>query len=444
MRPDGIKILVIEDEELQRLELLDFLKESGFDVLAAASGKEAIEQLGSERIDIAIIDRRLPDYDGVELLKVLRSMDPTIDAVIVTAYGTIDTAVAAIKAGAYDYITKPIDVEELLLRIDHIVEKRRMETELQILKEELSERYSFEIVIESPVMKRIMDTVQRVAPTDANVLITGESGTGKEVIARAIHHLSGRPGRFVAVACPSIPESLIEAELFGYEKGAFTGAAAPKPGKFELAHKGTIFLDEIGDMPLFAQAKLLRVLQEREVERLGSTKPRKIDVRVIAATNRDIEQLVREGRFREDLFYRLNVIHIHIPPLRERKEDIIPLANHFLKKFSKRMHKQIQGFTREAIERLAAYDWPGNVRELENAVERAVVLSRTNFILPDDLPIPRKGETETSSLKLEDVERNHILKVLKMTDWNISRAAELLGIHRNTLREKIKRYRLEK
>ncbi len=435
------KILVIEDEELQRTELLDLLKEANFHVEGAASGHEALEKLESEYFDIVLIDRRLPDTDGIELLKQIKALDPTIDAIIVTAYGSIDTAVAAIKAGAYDYITKPVDVEELILRINHIVEKRSMEIELRALREELAEKLDIDFVFKSEQMRRVMDMVSHVAPTSSTVLITGESGTGKEMIARIIHQLSGRRGRFVAVACPSIPESLIEAELFGYEKGAFTGAVGSKPGKFELADKGTIFLDEIGDMPMFAQAKILRVLQEREVERLGATKARKVDVRVIAATNQNLEELVREGRFREDLYYRINVIHIHIPPLRERKEDIIPLAEHFLKKISTQLHKQVSGFSREAVELLLSYDWPGNVRELENAVERAVVLAKTNLILPQDLPISLKSERR-ASLKLEDVEKEHIALVLNLTDWNISRAAEILGIHRNTLREKIKRYGL--
>ncbi len=426
------------------MELLDFLRESGFDAEGVGSGREALEKVRQETFDVAIIDRKLPDFEGVELLKQLKSIDPTIDAVIVTAYGTIDTAVAAIKAGAYDYLTKPIDIEELILRLNHIVEKRRMETELRILKEELAEKYSLDFVFESGAMKEIMDMVRRVASTPATVLITGESGTGKEVLARIIHHLSGRSGRFVAVACPSIPETLLEAELFGYERGAFTGATTSKPGKFELAHRGTIFLDEIGEMPLFAQAKLLRVLQEHEIERLGGTRPKKVDVRVIAATNRDLEKLVAEGKFRADLFYRLNVVHIHIPPLRERREDILPLANYFLKKFTKNMHKQIEGFSRQAVEQLIAYDWPGNVRELENAIERAVVLARTNLILPEDLPISPASPPQSESLRLEDVEKRHIEMVLRRTGWNISRAAELLGIHRNTLREKIKKYGLRR
>ncbi len=438
------RILVVEDEDFQRTELADFLREVGHEVFEAQDGRSALESARNQQIDIAILDKKLPDFDGLQLISELKKLNPEVDVVIVTAYGTIDTAVQAIKLGAYDFITKPVDLEELQLKIDRILEKRRLQAEIRLLRDELR-RYQRvgEIVYKSKAMEQVMEIVRRVAPTGTTVLITGESGTGKELIARAIHILSGRKGRFVPVSCAAIPEHLIESELFGYEKGAFTGAVRSKPGKFELAHQGTLFLDEIGEMPLNLQVKLLRVLQDKEIERLGSTKAVKVDIRIVAATNRELEKLVKEGKFREDLFYRLNVVRIHIPPLRERREDIIPLAEHFLKVFSREMHKPIEGFSREAKQLLLSYDWPGNVRELQNAVERAVVLTRYNFIMPEDLPIARTSDSDrVQSLRLEDVERAHIKKVLEMTEYNISRAAELLGIHRNTLREKMKRYGL--
>jgi transcriptional regulator with PAS, ATPase and Fis domain len=288
-------------------------------------------------------------------------------------------------------------------------------------------------------MKEILSLVYRVAPSQATVLITGESGTGKELLARAIHEASQRKGRFVAVSCAAIPDTLLESELFGYERGAFTGADRAKPGKFELADGGTLFLDEVGDLPPLLQPKLLRVLQEREVERLGGTRPTKVDVRVVAATNQDLKKKVSEGKFREDLYYRLNVVNINIPPLRERKEDILPLAYHFLKIFREELKKPVEGFTREAERLLLKYNWPGNVRELENAIERAVVLTRKNFIVPEDLPIS-VDRVEEEPLRLEEVEARHIKRVLDMAGGNMTKASQILCIHRNTLREKMRRY----
>jgi len=359
-----------------------------------------------------------------------------VDFIMVTAYGTVENAVEAMKNGAYDYLLKPINLEELLVKIKRIEEKKKLEEEIQDLKEEL-EKYP-DIVAESAEMKKVLSLALKVAPTPTTVLLTGESGTGKEVLARFIHKESRRRGRFVAVSCAAIPETLLEAELFGYEKGAFTGAALEKPGKFELADGGTIFLDEIGDMPFSLQVKLLRVLQEKEVERIGAISPRKVDVRIIAATNRNLEEKVRMGEFREDLFYRLNVFHIHIPPLRERPRDILPLAELFLRKYSLELSKKIKDFSPGAKRILVSYRWPGNVRELENVVERACVLCDSEFIERKHIMIGFKEEKEL--LKLEDVEREHIKRVMEMVNWNITKGAEILGIHRNTLSKKIKEY----
>ena len=435
------RILIVEDDDLQRQALADLLRQEGHEVVAFRTGEEALEAF--PLFDLALVDLRLPGMDGLALLKALKSRDPEAEVILITAYGTVETAVEAMKQGAYDYITKPLDFEELRLTVERALQRRALEQEVRFLREELSRVQGVpELIAESPAMKEVMSLVARVGPTNATVLIRGESGVGKEVIARAIHQASRRKkGRFVAVSVAAIPETLLEAELFGYEKGAFTGAARAKPGKFELASGGTLFLDEIGDMPLALQVKLLRALQEREIERLGGIRPIPVDVRIIAATHRDLEALIREGRFREDLYYRLNVVTIWVPPLRERREDILPLAHHFLRKYAEETGKPVKGFTREAERLLLEYPWLGNVRELENAVERAVVLTRNAYIGPEDLPMG--GRAFASSLRLEDVEREHILRVLRLTQGNLTRAAELLGIHRNTLREKIRRYGLK-
>jgi len=431
-----MNILVVEDEKAQQEILKGFLKKKGYDVIGFSTGEKAFEYIKKEDVDLVISDLRLPGISGLELLKSVKEVKPEVDFIMVTAYGTVENAVEAMKSGAYDYLLKPINLEELLVKIKKIEEKKKLEEEIQGLKEEL-ERYP-DIVAESAEMKKVLSLALKVAPTPTTVLLTGESGTGKEVLARFIHKESGRKGRFVAVSCAAIPETLLEAELFGYEKGAFTGAAREKPGKFELADGGTIFLDEIGDMPLSLQVKLLRVLQEKEVERIGATSPRKVDVRIIAATNRNLEEKVKNGEFREDLFYRLNVFHIHMPPLRERPRDIIPLAELFLKKYSFELNKKIKGFSEEAKRLLLSYRWPGNVRELENMVERACVLCDSDLIGRRHIMVGFREEKEL--LKLEDVEREHIKRVMEMVNWNITKGAEILGIHRNTLSRKIKEY----
>ncbi|HID93890.1 MAG TPA: sigma-54-dependent Fis family transcriptional regulator [bacterium (Candidatus Stahlbacteria)] len=438
------KILVVDDEQSQRDLLAGLLSKANHRVVVAGSGEEALKKI-DEGIDLAIVDLKMPGMDGLTTLKEFKKLNPEICVIILTAYGTVETAVEAMKHGAYDYLNKPIDVDELLLIIKRAMEREELLTEVRYLKEELN-RYAKipEIIGESDAMKQVMSTAYRVAQTNATVLIRGESGTGKELLARAIHLASPRKERrFVPVSCAAIPSTLLESELFGYERGAFTDAIKTKKGKFEVADQGTLFLDEIGDMPLSTQVKLLRVLQEREVERLGSNVTIPVDVRVIAATNQNLEQKIKQGEFREDLYFRLNVVTIVIPPLRERREDIIPLALHFLKKYTSECKKPVEDITKEAKDVLLRYSWPGNIRELENAIERAVVLTRSNLIIPEDLPIIVKDTEKELPLRLDEVEKHHIERVLKLTNYNISQAASLLGIHRNTLREKIKKLNLQ-
>ncbi len=441
-----MRVLIVEDDPGQRSALVEFLKKRGHTLVEAGSVTEAQQEWGP--LDVALVDQRLPDGSGLQVLKFLRSKDPDLPVILMTAYASVETAVEAMKAGAYDYLVKPVDLARLLMLLRRAAERREMQEEIRTLRHELQKTQETavpEIQAESPAMKEVLSMVHRVAPTDATVLITGESGTGKEVIARLIHQLSGRSGQFVAVSLAALPETLIESELFGYEKGAFTGATTSKPGHFERAHQGTLFLDEIGELPPSVQVKLLRVLQEKEVVRLGGESPRPVDVRIIAATHRDLKALVQEGKFREDLYYRLNVVHLHLPPLRERKEDILPLALYFVRKFSKELHKPVQGLATETRYLLLQYPWPGNIRELENVIERAVVLTRHTHILPEDLPReivqPQVSEDEPPSIPtLEDLERQHIQHVLLLTQGNLSEAARILGIHRNTLRLKIRKY----
>jgi len=437
------RILLVEDEKTERELLLNFLRSSGYEVEGVSSGEEALIK-AKEGFDILLLDLKLPGIDGVETLRRIKELDPGKEVIILTAYGTVETAVQSMKLGAFHYLLKPIDLDALILLIERAFEKIDLEKEVKFLKEEISKWEGHpEIVAVSEKMKKVMSLVARVASSDTTVLITGETGAGKEVVARAIHAASKRKkARFVAISCAAIPETLFESELFGYEKGAFTGASSSKPGKFEIADGGTLFLDEVGEIPLPIQTKLLRAIEEKEIERLGGLKKIRVDVRIVAATNKNLEEEVKKGNMREDFYYRLNVIRIHIPPLRERKEDVLPLAELFLRKFSKKIGKKIEGFSKEAKKLLLSYSWPGNVRELENVVERAVVLTRTNLILPEDLSI--FDAREKMSLKLEDLEKKHIRKVMQMTGWKIKDAAELLGIHRNTLREKLRKYGLSK
>ena len=442
----GPRVLIVDDEKVQRDLLQGFLEKEGYDVTSAESGEEAVELASSQGFEIALIDLKMPGMDGVATLRGLRQRNPELAGIIMTAFASVDTAVSAMKEGAHEYLTKPIDLTQLKIVLGRTVEKQRLTVENIYLRQELEARVGFEKVIaESNGMKEVLSTVARVAKSKATVLLTGESGTGKEVVARAIHYASDRSKeRFVPVACAALPETLLEAELFGAEKGAYTGLDRMRRGRFELADRGTLFLDEIGDIPPTIQAKLLRVLQEHEITRLGSDKTLKVDVRVVAATNRPLKEKISEGEFREDLFYRLNVVSIEIPPLRDRREDIMPLADHFIKHFAAESGKEIKGFARTAKDSLLMYDWPGNVRELENAIERAVVLSRGDTIESLDLPPPVAQAVKADDLSMEAVEREHLERVLCKVGWNIGKAAEILKIHRNTLAAKLKKYGLAK
>jgi|UniRef100_A0A7V3RIG1 DNA-binding NtrC family response regulator len=438
-------ILVCDDEESQRELLAGFLRNLGHTVTTARNGKEAIEKNRKTGFDLAIIDLKMPEIDGIETMKEMKSIDPQTYFIILTGFGTIESAVQAMKYGAYDYLSKPVDLEKIEMLIKRIHEEQITHQEISDLKEQIGERFKFdEFVAESPKMKEILSLIPRIARSDAPVLILGESGTGKELIARLVHEASPRRGqRFVPISCAALPETLIESELFGYERGAFSGAEKRKFGKFELADKGTLFLDEIGDLPISVQVKLLRVLQEFTFERLGGNIPIKVDVRLICATNQDLKKKIKEGTFREDLYYRLNVITITLPPLRERKEDIKPLVEHFIKKFGRMARKQVKGITKEALNNLIRYDWPGNVRELENVIERALVLCRGDWIGVEDVPLQTSEIRAIQFESLTEVEKNHIMEILKKTNWNITESARRLGIHRNTLRLKIKEYNLK-
>ncbi len=443
------RILVVDDEPTQ-LELVGgFLAKRDFDVSLAPDGQEALKQFIRESFDLVLTDQKMPGLSGLELIEALRARNPEVPVIVMTAYGTIETAVAAIKAGAVDYLTKPLNLDELLHRVDQVRERQRLLSENRELREALHERHRVEGIIgESGRMQEVLSMVRRVAPSDTTVLIRGESGTGKELIAKAIHYASPRASRpLISVNCAALPESLMESELFGHEKGAFTGAVATRKGRFELADGGSLFLDEIGDLPPVLQVKLLRVLQEREFERVGSSRSIAVNVRVLAATHRDLEALVRDGRFRDDLYYRINVVTIALPPLRERREDIPVLIDYFLRTFAAKNNKPVRGFTREAREALLRYDFPGNVRELENLIERAVVLTRDDVIDHSDLPlsfVEQEGTVEEGSLTatVEGLERRMIREALAEAQGIQTRAAEILGVSERVLRYKLKKYGL--
>ncbi|UCF71020.1 MAG: sigma-54-dependent Fis family transcriptional regulator [candidate division WOR-3 bacterium] len=440
-------ILVVDDEESQRDLLAGFLGKKGFTVRTAASGKDAIEVNANTGFDLAILDLKMPELDGIETIQRMKEIDPETYFVILTGYGTVESAVQAMKLGAYDYLSKPVNLDELELIIGRIQNEKDMHEEIQLLRDQVEEKFKFDsFIAESPKMQEIMSLISRVARSDSNILILGESGTGKDMVARLIHSASLRKkGRFIAISCAALPETLLESELFGYERGAFSGAEKRRIGKFELAHGGTIFLDEVGDIPISTQVKLLRVLQEFSFERLGGNVPIRVDVRLVTATNQDLKKKIAGGAFREDLYYRLNVITLTLPPLRERKEDIKPLADHFVEKFGKKCSREIKGISGIALDKLMRYEWPGNVRELENVMERAVVLCRGSYVDVGDLPLETGPVlSDRGGGSLADVERNHIMAVLKQTDWNLSEAAGRLGIHRNTLRTKIREYRIER
>ena len=451
-----LDILIVEDEPFQREMLRDFLIKEGHCVSEAESGEKALRLLSRGSFDLVLLDFKMPGMNGLEVLREARKLNPEIDAVIITAYGTIETAVGAMKAGAKDYITKPIDFDELSILIERIADHRRLIKENRILKEEVRSRggSSGTLHYRSRKMGELVNLAGRIAPSQATVLIQGETGTGKELLARLIHGLSPRSERpLIAVNCAAIPETLIESELFGHEKGAFTGAMQRRIGYFEQADGGTLFLDEIGELGMPVQAKLLRFLQEREFQRLGGERTLKADVRIISATHQDLEVRVKEGTFREDLFYRINVVTMDIPPLRERREDIPVLLDHFLKRFTRENSKDIEEMSLEARDLLIKYDYPGNVRELENIIERAVVVSRGPVISVQDLPFQREecggGEDEKAQegslhRALEAVECSMIQDALEKAGFNQSQAARLLGLSERMLRYKLKKYGLKR
>ena len=445
-------ILVVDDDSSHRTMLKTLLTGWGYLIDEADDGSTAIEKVNEQAYDLILMDIRMIKVSGLEALGEIKIINPAIPIIIMTAYSSVETAVEALKNGAYDYLTKPLDFDELRLTMSRAMDHTQLREENRLLKESLGSHFDRQNIIgRSPIMVRLLETVAQVAPSEATVLITGESGTGKEMIAGAIHFNSPRKeAPFIKINCAAITETLLESELFGHEKGAFTGAHRQKEGKFRLAHGGSIFLDEISEMSLSMQVKLLRVLQEREITRVGGEEVLRVDVRVIAATNRDLLKEIEKGRFREDLYYRLNVVELKMPPLYERKEDIPLLAQHFLRIFNEKNRKDIKGFTPQAMDRLLKYQWPGNVRELMNAVERGVVLSREEYLGEKDLPLFSEDDIiETpfdminaipGDLPLEEVEKVTILNTLDSTEGNKSEAARRLGITRKTLHKKLKKY----
>jgi two-component system response regulator HydG len=444
-------ILVADDEKAHRLMLRAHLEREGFDVVEASDGQDAIAKVAERIVDLVLMDIRMPVIDGMEALAKIKKLNPAVPVIIMTAYGSIGSAVEALKSGAEDYLSKPLDMDELIFKVNKALRYRQLEEENVLQKERLGMRFDFSRIIgTSPAIKELFETLSMVAPTEATILLLGESGTGKELVANAIHQNSPRREKpYVKVNCAALPETLLESEIFGHEKGAFTGATGKKKGRFELADGGTIFLDEIGEMSLPTQTKILRVLQEREFEPVGGTKTIKVDVRIIAATNKQLEQEVSKGRFREDLYYRINVVPITIPPLRERSEDIPLLAGHFLRIYSEKNKRAIRGFEPGVMQAFMQHSWPGNVRELENIVERMVIMSRGDTVGLNDLPPAlashqqEEGRTP-SPTSLRDVERETIVKTLRQTGGNRTKTAAILGITRKTLQNKIKEYAIDK
>lgn len=436
-------IILAVDDETDMLETFRSILSKKFELVTASSGNEALDILKDKAISLVLLDIKMPKMDGMEVLKKVKEMEPDLDVIMVTASRDIASAVEAMKLGALDYITKPFEVKELLTVIEKALEKRALVRENLYLKESLKQTTAyFDLIGQSPYMKKLIETIEQVSQVDSTVLIHGESGTGKEIVARAIHKRSKRANQpFIAVNCAAIPENLLESELFGHERGAFTGALERKLGKFELADGGTLFLDEIGCMAPGMQAKLLRVLEDKTIERLGGEKSIKVDVRIISATNIDFEKEIKNGKFRHDLYYRLNVIPINLAPLRERKEDIPLFIDFFLEKYNRELNKKVKGLTSDALQVLMNYDWPGNVRELQNFVERLVVLAKNNTITKDDLPFksPIVSYDKPKTLKemLEEHEREIIKKTLEETNNNRTQAAKILGIPRSSLNSKI-------
>lgn len=456
----GEKVLLIDDSQEILENLSEYLTSEGYDIATASDGTQGLSKIAKESYDIILTDLKMPKADGMEVLSYVKENSPETICIILTGYGTIKNAVEAIKMGAFDYLTKPVQMDEIIITLKRAMEFRHLKRENVNLRNQLKRKYQFKNIIgESLAMQEVFKTVEKVADTDSTILILGESGTGKELIARAIHYNSYRKeGPFVPVNCAAIPDELLESELFGHEKGAFTHAIRTRIGRFELAHGGTLFLDEIGDMDANLQSKLLRVLQERQFERIGGIKPIKIDIRIIAATHQDLKKAVLKKKFREDLYYRLNVIPIEIPPIRERKSDIPLLIHHFIHHFSKSKNKMVTGITDEAMKRLMEYDWPGNVREIENMIERLVILANSEVLTLQDLPervLPRSEkefagmqDIPEEGLSLEtaliDFEKQMILQALHKSGWVKNKAAQLLRMNRTTLIEKIKRQNIQR
>jgi DNA-binding NtrC family response regulator len=435
------KLLIVDDELSVRDSLAKWFHEEGYEVGSAESASEALTRMAEGRWDAALVDIKMRGTDGIELQRRMHEIDPELVVIMMTGYASVETAVTALKNGAYDYVTKPLDPDEIAHLVKKALAHKRTEKENVLLRETVAEvARPEEIVGQSAAMAKVFDAIETVGPTDATVLITGESGTGKELVARAIHQAS--PRRFhplVVIHCGALTETLLESELFGHEKGAFTGAQYRKKGKFEIAEGGTVFLDEIGDISLKTQTDLLRVLQEHEIVRVGSNQPIKVDFRCIAATNKDLEKLIEEGKFRPDLFYRLNVFRIELPALRERRDDIPALVNHFVRKFSLQMNKKITRVSPEAMDLLQQQPWAGNIRELENAVERAMVVAQEPEIKEQDF-VFKSTVSNGGPKSLDEMEKAHILRVLESCAWNQTRAAEILDIDRVTLHHKLKKY----
>ena len=446
MKEDA-RVLVVDDEPMVCLALTNWLEEENYFAQAVEDGPQAVKAVREENWDIVLLDLRMPGMDGMEVLKQVKEIAPQTVVIMMTAYASIPGAVQAMQEGAYDYIVKPLDVDQLTLMLKRIVEHQQLITENILLRKRLTEQYEFEDIIgKSEAMQEVFSMIKAVTDTNATVLITGETGTGNELVARAIHsNSSQRYGPFVATSCGALPETLLESELFGYEKGAFTGADRTKKGRFELAHGGTLFLDEVGDISVKTQIRLLRVLQEKSFSRLGGTEQIKVDVRLISATNRDLVAAIEEGSFRSDLYYRLNVVSIQLPPLRERIDDVPLLAAHFINKYNVEFNKKFDRVDRKAMDFMMDYHWPGNVRELENVIERALVIDQGPQMMVKHLPFCNIESPLTEEPRsLQEVEKSHIEKMLQRNDWNIAKTARLLNIDRSTLHKKIKKFGLER
>jgi DNA-binding NtrC family response regulator len=443
-----LSILIVDDEDAVRETLMTLLEQYGYGVSGAATVTEALRKISEDVYDLILTDLKMDDMNGMDVLRAAKQTDPSMEIIVLTGYGTVESAVEAMKLGAFDYIMKPVAPDELPVRVERALGRKRMTEEIEHLRERLRKERNFDTIIaESEEMQKVLQFIAKVAESDSPIMIQGESGTGKELLARAIHS-SGRPnGSFVPVNCSALPETLLESELFGYMRGAFTGATVNRKGLFEEAHHGTLFMDEIGDMAAPTQVKLLRALDLGEIRRVGSNIPVYVDARLVTATNKDIGLLVREGIFREELYYRLNVIFITIPPLRRRRDDILPLAEHFLRLYSSKMNKEVLKISPEARQFMVRYDWPGNVRELENAMERAVVLAQHDTISLDDLPFDARfqqpdilQQASRGRWDLRKLEKEYILSMLAECSGNHSQTAERLGIARNTLWRKLKEY----